>query len=330
MKNVVVTGATGLLGAHISCKLFLAGYKVTCIHHRTDLSLFHAVCKRFGLKESAFFWKQADILDVDSLIHAFEGMDMVVHCAALVSYKSKDDNILFETNVFGTRNCCNAALKCGIPDFVYASSIAALGKTTKTGYVDENTPWSESKNITEYSRSKYLSELEVWRASEEGLKVFIANPGVIIGAGNGFGSSNQIFRQVKRGLKFYPVGTSGFVDVNDVASAMIKIYENGLSGKRFLLVAENLPYKTVLDLTAKEMKRKMPGIAINGFLLRLGLAAARFCELFRIPFPFPSQGIRSTSSVVYYKSANISLLPDFQYTPIEKSIAAAVAELYSS
>jgi len=316
-----------MLGAHIACRLQMEGYEVTCIHHKSSKALFENISKSYSISASAFSWVQADILDMDTLLPVFSGMDVVVHCAALVSYRKQDSDLLYETNVSGTRNCCNAAWKVRVSQFVYMSSIAALGKDVHSDFITEETPWVDSSRLTEYSKTKYYAELEVWRIAEEGLPVSILNPGVVIGAGDGKSGSNAIFGQVAKGLRFYPIGTTGFVGIEDVAMAALSVIKNSITGNRYLLVSENLTYKELLMEVAKCMGKPAPKIRLGGVLLFVSTLIAKACEMLSIPFPFPSQGLVSTSASFKYKNSNPLLLPDFQYTPVQKSVQTAVSGL---
>lgn len=316
-----------MLGAHLACQLHLAGYSVRCVKHRSDTTLFRHITGIHQVPFEAFEWVTADILDTDSLEDAFLGSDIVFHCAAAVTYRKADHDLLYETNVTGTRNCCNVSLKLGIPQFVYASSIAALGRPVAGGTITEDTPWLPSEISTFYSETKHQAELEVWRAAEEGLKVSILNPGVIIGAGDGWSGSNAIFGHIRKGASFCPRGRTGFVGVNDVARAMIIAAEQKVCEVRILLVAENFFYKDLLALIAAEMKLPAPKTVATGVLLWFSVAFARLCEFFSIPFPYPSQGILSTSRDSQYRSSNIGLLPGFAFTPMPRVIKQAVSGL---
>ncbi len=101
--------------------------------------------------------------------------------------------------------------------------------------------------------------MEVWRGIAEGLEAVIVNPSIIIGANAGFEGSGAIFELVKNGLSFYTDGTTGFVDVQDVAAAMIKLMNrseapaNGESGERFIVSAENYSYKDFFTAVARRL-----------------------------------------------------------------------------
>ncbi len=328
MKTAVVTGASGFLGSHLACVLHTKGYKVVGLTLHHDLALFHRVSAHYGLDASFIHWVNSDILDTDDLESAFQGADVVFHCAAMVAFYDKYKAAMYETNVNGTANVVNTCIKLGIKDLVYASSVAAIGRVKQSDVVNENTEWTDSKYNSHYAKSKYFAELEVWRGQEEGLNVYIVNPGVILGIGDGKKGSNQIFSITQTGNKVYPIGTTSFVGVYDVCMAMLGMYENNLNGKRILLVAENLSYKNLLSMVAVSMHKKPPYIALGGGVLWFLKVFAGAMEWLHIPFPYPKQGLKSTSSVSLYESLNSHLLPGFKYTPIQEVINETSAALY--
>ena len=117
----------------------------------------------------------------------------------------------------------NVALSLGIKKVGYVSSVASLGRNTTDKIVDEQCFFTATNNESNYSLSKYFSEQEVWRASAEGLDVVIINPSIILGPGDWNKGSSQIFQKIYNGLKFYTSGSSGYVDVIDVADSLLQL-----------------------------------------------------------------------------------------------------------
>jgi len=103
------------------------------------------------------------------------------------------------------------------------------------------------------------------------------------------------------------------------------LYESLCYGQRFLCVAENTSYKNVLTWFAAGFGVPPPRIAIKGLLLRFFLVTARLFEWLHLPFPFPSQGLKSTSLKTHYTSVRKQLLSGFEYTTLKKSIDEIVA-----
>ena len=214
-------------------------------------------------------WVNGDILDYNSLLVAMDGIDYVYHCAASVSFQSADKATLVQTNVQGTENIVNAALQSNIKKLLHVSSIGALGRAESNGITTENSEWNNKKTSV-YSNSKYLAEIEVWRGIAEGLNAVIINPSIILGPGDWNTGSAKLFTTMYNGLKFYSVGSNGFVDVEDVTKAMVLLMESNISGERFILNSENIFYKQLFEWMAEALKITPPKYKANKFLSEIG------------------------------------------------------------
>lgn len=177
---VLVTGGTGLVGSHLLLHLIENGENVRAIY-RTKNNIQKAKSVFELYKKEALFekieWLEADILDVPSLETAFINVDYVYHCAALISFDPKEEEALRKINIEGTANMVNFSIALGVKKFCFVSSIAALGDLAPhETYITEETDWNPEKPHSDYAISKYGSEMEVWRAHQEGLDVIIVNP----------------------------------------------------------------------------------------------------------------------------------------------------------
>lgn len=264
---ILVTGATGMVGSHLVLQLLENNQPVTAIC-RSSQSIRNTK-STFALygKEHLFEkinWIEADITDVPSLEFAFRNIEYVYHCAACISFDPADENLLRKTNIEGTANVVNFCLEYGIKKICHVSSIAALGdpKEHET-IITEETEWNPEKPHSDYAISKYGAEMEIWRAQQEGLKVVVVNPGVILGPGNASGWSNgspEIFSRVANGLLFYTKGTTGFTTVTDVVKIMVQLMESDIHGERFIVVNEILTFESVIRMVAKSLGVKPSSI----------------------------------------------------------------------
>ena len=233
---IFITGCTGLVGSHLIAELInrerttdngqqtLSTIKILC-RRNSNLSLLKKVLKRYGIDEfpDNVEFVYGDVLDYDILETSMENVDEVYHCAAVVSFDPSDKNSLMHVNVEGTKNMVNAALRCKVKKFCHVSSIAALGRALEGETIDEESPWTHSKNNSVYSNSKHNGEMEVWRGIAEGLNATIVNPSLILGAGRWDSGSCELFNTIAKGFPFYTTGINGFVDVKDVVRAMITL-----------------------------------------------------------------------------------------------------------
>ena len=177
---ILVTGCNGLLGSFISRTLVEKGYAVKgYIREHADLRLIPLDI------QSKMSWAKGTLFDTFALALALEGIDTIIHTAAVVSFSPARINEMYHVNVQGTANLVNEALaKNAAIEFIHISSIAALGRPIGKELINEEELWVESDHNSHYAISKYLTELEVYRGFEEGLNGFVANPSVILSPGD--------------------------------------------------------------------------------------------------------------------------------------------------
>ena len=271
--------------------------------------------------KSNLHWVIADILDVPSIEEALTEVDEVYHCAAIVSFLQKDHAKMMDVNVEGTINMVNTALQKGIKKFCHVSSIAALGRGVSGDHISEKAKWIESKNNSNYAVSKHKAEMEVWRAAEEGLHVVIVNPGVILGTGDWNKGSCKLFKLVWKGMPFYTYGVGGYVDVKDVARAMIGLMEKNISRERFILVGENLVMKNYLDAVAENFGKKKPTMEAGKILSQLAWIVDGLKGLLTGKEPaLTKETARASQNKFYYSSEKIIEKLDFPFTPMNETI----------
>jgi len=235
---IFVTGGTGLVGSHILLNLSKKGKPFKAIKRASSsLKICENVFHYYGEQESfkKIFWVEGDINNIPSLEVGMQDCELVIHCAAMVSFHPSEAALMQKINVEGTVNIVNVSLSKGIKKLAYISSIAALGRNSTTGIVDEQCYFKATKFDSNYALSKYYAEQEVWRASQEGLDVVIINPSVILGPGAWSKGSSQIFQKIYEGLKFYTTGSTGYVDVIDVADSLIQLLFSDIKNERFIV-----------------------------------------------------------------------------------------------
>ncbi len=269
---ILITGSTGLVGAHLLMKLLEKGQPVRALIRNKErisetkriLNFYHSDTEELLSKVE---WVIGDVNDIFSLEHALEGIEYVYHVGGLVSFDAADKAQLLKVNGEGTANLVNICLEKKIKKLLHVSSIAVLGRVgNENELVDEETWWVESDKNSAYAVSKHAAEREVWRGIAEGLNAVIVNPSVIIGPGDWSKGSPALFSKVWSGLRFYTHGMNGYVDVRDVSDAMIFLMEHEIKNERFILNSENLDYKALFTFIAKSLGKKAPDIYAGKFL----------------------------------------------------------------
>ena len=321
--KILITGATGLVGSTVTRQLLSENHSVSALFREgSDRSLLTDV-------ESQINWVEGDILDISSLKQAMNDIDYVVHTAAVVSFVPRDRKMMYKVNVEGTANVVNACLKYGIGKLCHVSSIAAIGrpdsrKTTpgQELVLDETQRWEDSPENSEYAKTKYFSELEVWRGVAEGLNAVIVNPTIILGEGDWGKSSTQLFRYVYQEKPFYTEGIANCVDVKDVSEAVVKLLFSDISGERFLLNGGSISYQNLFNMMADAMKKKRPsfkvGAGLAGIIWRV--EAVRTFLLGTKPL-ITRETAQSAGRKIRYDNSKIKNALGFSFQPIEKTVA---------
>ena len=316
-KPIFVTGGTGFVGSYILRYLVKKGYQhIRALKRKnSSLALVEEVKDRID-------WIEGDLLDTWSLETAMDGVKQVFHSGAIISFDKREVKKMMQTNIEGTANIVNIALDFGIEKMVHISSIAALGRTKDQKNVDENTPWQRNNANSNYSISKYLGEQEVWRGIAEGLPAAILNPSAIIGSGFWDNGTGQMFQQVWNGLRFYPTGATGFVDVRDVALMAIKLMESELLNERIIVNSKNLHYQEFFTLLAQKMNKKPPSIKVTplmrGLAWRMDWLKSKMTGA---PHVITQETANLVSNVFYYDNSKSIEAFDYQYIPFDQTLS---------
>ena len=322
---ILVTGGTGLVGAHLIYELIKKGENVKAIY-RDWLKVEAMKSILFSEEDAILFdkidWMKADITDVPSLIEAFEDIRYVYHCAANLSFNPKEYQLSKKTNVEGTANIVNLCIANHVEKLCYVSSIATLDEKDNS-LINEETDWNSDANNSIYSITKYGAEMEVWRGSQEGLNVVIVNPGVILGAGFWDSASGKIFTYIKNKFKFYTYGKVGFVDVLDVVKAMIMLTESKIVNQRYILVSENWVYKNFMEVVAQNLNVKPPSKEAKKWQLNL-ISKLDWLKSFLTGSQrkIVSSNVKSVFKKLEYSNEKITKDLNFTFTPIDQTIAS--------
>lgn len=313
--RILVTGGTGFLGSYLLRYLVQQNATVRAIKLPTSsLQLVQDIKDKIE-------WIDADVLDIFALETAMQDIDCVYHCAAVVSFNPKDAARLKQINTEGTANVVNIALSAGVKRLLHVSSIAAIGRSKETPEVTEKIQFVRNPMNTQYAISKFQGEQEAWRGAAEGLEVVIVNPSVIIGSGFWDSGTNGFFHQIQNRLKFYPVGATGFVDVRDVARAMILLMDSDICDERFIINAENITYQTFLNWIAEDMKQPKPSIKVNKLIQELAWRFAWLASKFTRKSPFlTKESARSSATTFHYKNDKFCQhFPDFIFRSMRET-----------
>ncbi len=322
---ILVTGGTGLLGSHLLWLLVQKEVPVKAIYRSEGtLNEVKTIFSYYTERGQRYFdkitWVKADITDVPSLEDAFDGVTHVYHTAALISFDPAAWDALKKINVEGTANIVNLCVAHNIKKLCYASSIAAIGKSLDGATITEQNEWLETETNV-YARSKHLAEMEIWRGSQEGLKVVIVNPGIILGPGNWHHGSLRLFKNAAKGMRSYFPGGSGFVSVHDVASIMTQLMQLNIYNERYIAIGKNMSYKELFTLISSSFGVRTPTKGIPFWLLEAGWRIDWLSHhFFRTRRKLTKNTVNSLRERKLFSSNKLEKTLDFNYKNMEKYI----------
>lgn len=317
---LLLTGATGFLGSYLLQELIEQQYRVRAIR-RSPKPLPWIPAPILEKVE----WVDGDVLDVVSLQEALNGVDTVIHSAAVVSFQPAERKRMYQVNVDGTANVVNMALESGTRRIIHISSVAALGRTETASWVSEESKWEDTPIQTHYARSKFKAELHVWRGIAEGLEGLILNPSTILGYGDWTSGSCSLFKQIHDGFPWYTEGINGFVDVRDVARATRLALESSMTEQRYLICAENWTFKDLQLAMANGFGVKGPSRKATPFLLALAwrMAALKGWLTGKQELLSKESARVGISQTRFDNKKFLEAFPEFQYRPLQQTIDEA-------
>ena len=333
---IAVTGATGLVGTHLLAALVENKENIRAFY-RTEAKrdeTIKVIEEVYGekIKEAVvnIQWIQLDILDLNMLSKNLVGVDYVYHCAGMISNKPAEFRYIRKVNIEGTANVLNTALKKKVKKVCHVSSVAALGHDRESK-IDESSVRDNNKSVSDYSIAKYGAEMEAWRVAEEGLSLVILNPSIIIGEGFYYSGSGQLLQKVKTGTNFYIEKVGGFVDVQDVVAAMVKLMNSDIEQERFIISAENKSIKDFIKSLSLKLNQKPPRYKLRKSVLY----SFWFIELILGFLGIKKRSltleiINELHSKSYYDNSKIKKAIDFQFTSINDTLTRVAKHLSKS
>ena len=315
--GIFVTGGAGLVGSALLKQLLQQNEGPVKALYRNSMPLLLTDEEKKRIE-----WIKGDVLDASLLDEVMKDCKQVYHCAAVVSYHSSRRMQMYNINIEGTANMVNAALEHNIEKFVHVSSVAAIGRIRKGEHITETTEWSEETNNSHYGKTKYLSELEVWRGIGEGLNAVIVNPSIILGESNWENGSVAIFKKMWDGFPWYTNGGTGFVDAKDVANAMICLMKSNISAERFLVSNEHLTFQQLFTKIANSFGKQPPQYFAKPWMGELVWRLEAIKALFSSKEPLLTKETTGTAHAnTFFDNSKIkNALPGFQFTPVDETI----------
>ena len=259
---VLVTGASGFIGAHVVSELLARGYSVRAMLRNISLASIFPESDRLEIVK-------ADLFDVDSLAKAVEGCEDVIHCAASLYVGAKDvKKEVVDPSVVGVRNLCD--VMNNVKRIIHTSSVAAIRSSKfENGQVFTNKDWcndaSETSNAYGFAKSEAEKIMRDW-ASNQSVRLVTIHPSIVFGPilhKRHLEGSMSYLKHFVKGPPFVLDVHINFVDVRDVAIAHVNALDKGENGQRYIIHKDGLWMKEIgrilnSSLEGKYATRKLP------------------------------------------------------------------------
>jgi dihydroflavonol-4-reductase len=256
-KRILITGATGFVGANVARLGLEKGYTVRVLARKGS--------DRRNLPEgSSLEVFEGDLRDADSIKKAPQGCDQVFHVAADYRFWAKNSQELYDSNVLGTKNLLDAARDAGVSKFVHTSTVGTIGLSQAPLPCNEKTPADPGQWGSHYKLSKLQGEKLALDAAAQGMPVVVVNPSTPIGPWDRkpTPTGKIIVDFVLGKIPAYVHTGLNFVHVRDVAEGHFLAAEKGKIGERYILGNQNLTMLEFLSLLGRLTGKKPPRFRI--------------------------------------------------------------------
>ena len=316
--RVLITGATGFLGHHLTEDLIKKGFQVSVFTRRTS---------SIDFKDWPVEVFYGDMNDELSLLKATKNQEIVYHLAGLVAYKKSQYHLMEDVNVRGTEKILKACIKNQVPKFLHLSSVASIGAGFTPQVINEDFKYNLEKYNLGYFETKRKAEQLVIRAFHEAkLKTYLINPSTVYGAGDALKDSRKTQVKVARGLfKFYPPGGVNVVYVKDVIKAIDLCLKNGKPARPYIICGENMTIRELFCRIAHIAGVPPPRIPLPRFLLKILGGVGDVMEKFSLESSLSSETVLIASLYHWFSSRRAREELGWSSTPVNRALEESVS-----
>jgi dihydroflavonol-4-reductase len=318
--TLLVTGATGFLGSHVARQLAARGDRVRVLARPSS--------DRRAVADLPVEIIEGDLRDSASLDRALSGVQRVFHVAADYRLWARNPQEIYESNVAGTRNLLEASRRAGVERFIYTSTVATVAVDRPAGGLpNEATESSLDEMVGHYKRSKWLAEKEVRDAAKNGLPIVIVMPTTPVGPGDWkpTPTGKIILDFITGKMPGYVHTGLNFVGVEDAAAGHLLVADKGRIGERYLIGAENLTLKQVLDALARITGLRAPRFRFPHFVALAAAYADTAVSRLRGRAPqITVEGVKIAQHMMFVDCSKAQRELGFAPGPVEKALERAV------
>jgi dihydroflavonol-4-reductase len=316
--TTLVTGAAGFLGSHVARQLVARGDSVRVLMRPSS--------NNRAISDLSLEYVTGDLRDAGSLERAMNGVKRVFHVAADYRLWAKNPQEIYDSNVGGTKNLLAAAKAAGVEQLIYTSTVATIA-VDRPELPNEATDAKLEEMIGHYKRSKWQAEQEVLTAAKAGLPAIVAMPTTPVGPWDWKPTpTGKIILDFLNGkMPGYVETGLNFVGVEQCAAGHLLVSERGKVGERYLLGAENLTLKELLDTLARITGLRAPGMKIpHGLALGVAYLEGAFSRLVGKEPQIPVEGVKIAQHKMFVDCSRAQRELDFKPGSVLAALERAV------
>lgn len=312
-QPILITGATGFVGSYILRRLISTGYtKVTAIYRRS--SPFDLIPEDIKHRVT---WHICDITDKDELSELVKEVEVIIHCAALVSFWPKQYDLMNRINHLAVKDLISIAEGCGVKRLIHLSSVEALGYEDLIN--NEDSLYDEATAMSRYSITKRRADQEI---KSSNLDYTIYHPGFILGGGYWDRAPLNFIKKIYEGMSFYPSGAIGVVDVRDVAEILVTNIDNVATHRQaFILVADNVKHERYFRKIANHLELQTKFKKLDEPLISVAIWSESMKAIFTKVAPLITRETYKISSKdLKFDNKKIRATTGFEFRGVNESI----------
>ncbi len=323
--NVLLTGATGFVGSHTAKALKDAGFYLRVLVRSEEKA--RKVLGNLGVEADEYII--GDITDEVTVAKAVSACDAVVHAAAMVSTAAKDADLVYKTNMEGSKIVVDCSLAVGVKKIIYVSSASVMFNVGDAS-MDETTAISSAQSP--YAKSKIAAERYMRALQAKGAPIIMTYPTAIVGSDDpGLTEPHFGIKLFINAFAFTSSAGMQLVNVKDIARAHVAILQQVTGPDRFMLGGYYHRWSEMVEIIEKLTGRKLFAPLIPGIVLRfVGRCADLVAKLSGQQLVFTGEGMVYATQWVYADSSKIESDLSFAFTPPEETMREAIYGLYKT
>ncbi|MBI2194940.1 MAG: NAD-dependent epimerase/dehydratase family protein [Planctomycetes bacterium] len=315
-----VTGGTGFLGAHVVRQLLRRGARVLVLARKSS-----QLANLRGLDVTIV---PGDILDAGPWENALDGCDALFHVAADYRLWVPVPQSMFQSNVEGTRQTLEAAIRHRVPRIVHTSTVGALAYPPPGQVSNESSEPADADLIGPYKQSKRQAELIARRLAADGHPIVIVNPSTPIGPLDikPTPTGKMLVDFLNGRMPGYVDTGLNLIDVRDCAEGHLLAAERGTPGQRYILGHRNMTLREILEIAARTSGRKPPRFRIPYPVAYAYAVLDTFLSdhVTRRPPRAPKVGVQLARHFMYFDASKAVRDLGLPQNPIENALADAI------